>query len=121
MKPLGGQDRGDSSPRWKEAERAEGRRSPKAETGRTSISACNRTLASARHTDKLCYQSGPTSLFAPLCIYARNQQPILGQLPAAVISSTGHPPRTLPRHKCAPTKKTIRKSVSAGYRMVGVI
>lgn len=45
---------------------------------------------------------GP-ALFAPLCIYARNQQPILGQLPSAVISSTGHPPRTpLPRHKCAP-------------------
>lgn len=43
------------------------------------------------------------ALFAPLCIYARNQQPILGQLPSAVISSTGHPPRTpLPRHKCAP-------------------
>lgn len=50
MKPLWWPGQRDSSRRWKEAERAEGRRSPKAETGRTSISACNRTLASARQT-----------------------------------------------------------------------
>lgn len=86
--------------RWKEAERAEGRRSPKAETGRTSISACNRTLASARHTDKLCYQSRTSSIRSTVHLCTK---PAADSGPTSVRRHQFHPPRTpLPRHKCAP-------------------
>lgn len=96
---------------------------PKAETGRTSISACNWTLL--LHDIPTNYATKPSQRLVRstvhLCSYYR-AKPAAGPglcLPSAVISFTGHPLRTpLPRHKCAPLrrKETIRKSVSPGFR-----
>lgn len=70
MKPLWWLGQRDSPRRWKEnAQKGDEEWSPKAETGRTSISACNRTLASARHTDKLCYQSRTNQLYSLHCAF----------------------------------------------------